>query len=100
MISNPFIAEMIRIIKEESPEKYGPKTIVLTSYRFFHAAREAVLVSAGVFGKGSSNPELTTYNYSALFVSGVVVCPAPWLSDYEFEIRPEQQLHITSPSRN
>jgi hypothetical protein len=78
---DPFVVEVMRIIKKQHPWRHGWKTIVLVSYRFYDAAKEAADVVWESYGTSGGR---------CLYINGVFTAPAPWLSDYEFEIRPRK----------
>jgi len=78
---DPFVREVIRIIKESTPGKWGKHTIVLVSRRFYNAAIKEI-ERQNVFGK------LAEYPHNQILVVGILIFPVWWLSDYEFEIRP------------
>lgn len=85
-IRDPFVTEVIRIIKKCHPRVYGKRTIVLVSRRFYDAACEEVeTLNREVWGRVSTKRDV-------LLVDQVLALPAPWLSDYEFEIRPPSNI--------
>lgn len=77
----PYLSEVTRIILKEHPYGYGPKVVVLVSARFAKEAGEYVKKTDEIYGAQHNGP---TY----LRLRGSLISPAPWLSDYEFEIRP------------
>lgn len=78
---DPFVAEVVRIIREKCPFQYGKKTLVLVSEQFYDAAREESFnIEKEVFGNAVTKVK-------HLLVCGVSCVPVPWLSGYEFEIR-------------
>lgn len=80
-VKDPFVAEVIRIIREKNPLQHGKKTLVLVSKRFYDAAcKEALNIEKEVFGS-------TATEIKCLLVCGVSCVSVPWLSNYEFEIR-------------
>lgn len=79
-----FVREVCRIIRKKSPAAYGENPVVLVSERFFDEASEDLTERNKLLGLVDL-PAGTKY----LHVSRALVVPVPWLSDYEFEIRPE-----------
>ncbi len=80
---SPYLTEVMRIILKELPYKYGKKVLILASKRFFKEAAEYVNVCNEEWGIYTAD---TPVNF--LRLRGMVVVAAPWLTDYEFEIRP------------
>ncbi len=90
MIKNPFVTEVVRIIKKQRP--YSKKhAIILVSQRFFKEATQtmedlynaqepAIQEFLDVFDKNrnKNNP---------MCICHTPIYPVTWLSDYEFEIR-------------
>ena len=79
--TDPFVAEVVRIIKAQRPWKYGKRTIILVSKQFYDIAQEETIAHEEEIW-GCSNKS------SHLHLCHTIVMPAPWLKDYEFEIRP------------
>lgn len=79
-----FVAEVVRIIKDGCPWRYGKNTVVLVSERFHkEASRKSLTYEAGVFGIRGGKGGIH------MRIGEALILPAPWLTDYEFEIRPE-----------
>lgn len=80
-IKDPFVAEVVRIIMECYPIKYGRRTLVLVSRKFYDAACiEAARIGSERFGSNATDVD-------SLLVCHTETIPVSWLKDYEFEIR-------------
>ena len=91
MISNPYVQEVIRIIKKKNPH-HTRHSIILVSLRFFREAKQAIknLYDAqepalqeflDVFDENHDKENPITY------ICHTPIFPVSWLGDYEFEIR-------------
>ena len=80
-VRDPFVTEVVRIIRKSRPRKYGPRAVVLVSRKFYDATcREITRINKEAFG-------FETKSTDFLFVSGIDTVPVSWLGGYEFEIR-------------
>jgi len=77
-----FVREVIRIIKEISQCRFKETTIILVSSRFYRLAKQQVTETEELLLDISHNSS------NCLLVVQMTACPASWLRDYEFEIRP------------
>jgi len=83
---DPFVTEVMRIIRREfyRVPKRDRKTVILVSQRFHHAAIKnirRVNQTLGIdFIRDDDKSECFTFK-------GLLLAPAPWLTDYEFEFR-------------
>ena len=80
-IKGPFLVEMERIIRLERPSKHGPRTAVLVSPRYYREVKDFLEDWNDEFG----GPCLKT---ASILLRGCLLAAAPWLTDYEFEVRP------------
>jgi len=80
---NPFVTEVTRIIRKGMPRRYGQRTVILASERFYREAKEELCRQNEILGRDIVPSESETIR-----LREALLLPAPWLSDYEFEIRP------------
>ncbi len=82
MNRDPFVTEVIRIIKKHPLCLLVPHAVVLVSFQFYHAALKQVDIT---------NKEVLGYtrgkNDSLWVANKLVALPVSWLRSYEFEIR-------------
>lgn len=78
MTQNPFVNEIIRIIREKP---HNSRDIILVSHRFSEEAKKEVDKRNAILGITHTRPV-------GLLVDQVLCVPIHWLTDYEFEIRP------------
>jgi len=81
-IDDPYLREVVRIIKEECFWRYGDKCIILVSPRFYNTACKYIKErDEDIFGEGEKK---------ALLIDSVLAFPVWWLRDYEYEVRTQQ----------
>ena len=83
MTQDPFAKEMLRIIKLERPGMFGPRTIIIVSFRCHEAIVKETIRLGAVFDAKLQRHDEDVF----VILLGCPICPAPWLTDYEFEIR-------------
>jgi hypothetical protein len=77
-----YVNEVTRIIKKSRPRRWGDNVVVLVSDRYHREAQEKMKEMHELIG-------VDTKAAKHFYVYGVLALPAPWLTDYEFEIRPK-----------
>jgi len=82
MIENLFVKEVVRIIRKKLyQDGHGLKSVVLVSGRFHSEAVEEMGKNEDIFGESPRNQ---------IRILDRPVCPAWWLTDYEFEVLPQK----------
>ena len=88
---DPFVTEVLRIIKEHPLCRRIPRAVVLVSHKFYNAALKQVDIYNNTSGY------VRQKNDSLLILQALIAFPVPWLGDYEFEIRPSDRRIMYGP---